>query len=410
MLTGLLINYCDGVIMENVLAGFTTSADNDLITLTTLESHNVILNNMISAGNSTSYIHSNYIGISMSSSDIVLRNSIVANNHAIDAWIFDYQNNLPAFADYNLDMSNILFINNMITHTSWVNTPIYMQNRFQRIQMNNCTIANNTTNRVMTSVYAGADIRNLISYNPGATTELFLMNNLYLIGLTFDVSVSNSLFRGSQINCNYPDRLTTVDNIMSSNPLFLGEVEPGFTVDQPEYYQLSSLSPCIDTGTPDTTGLNLPQMDLAGNWRIWNDRIDMGCYEYGSEPVGIDDPALPSPPDRISISAYPNPLFNTSKAAGVFIEFTLPGKPAAQPVIEIFNVRGQKVKTMRLTESYNSLIHKAGLAGDVKQNGVFYSTVWNGKDDKNRPLASGTYIVKVKADKMVATTKITIIK
>jgi hypothetical protein len=65
---------------------------------------------------------------------------------------------------------------------------------------------------------------------------------------------------------------------------------------------------------------------------------------------------------------------------------------------------------MRLSESYNSLIHKAGLSDDVKQTGEFYSTVWNGKDDQNRQLASGTYIVKVRADRMVATTKITIIK
>jgi hypothetical protein len=94
----------------------------------------------------------------------------------------------------------------------------------------------------------------------------------------------------------------------------------------------------------------------------------------------------------------------------VFIEFTLPGKPAAEPVLDIYNVRGQKVKTMQLSESYNSLVQKAGLSGDVKQNGEFYSTVWNGKDDRNRPLASGTYIVKVRADRMLATIKITIIK
>ncbi|MCB5254788.1 MAG: hypothetical protein LHW58_04010, partial [Candidatus Cloacimonetes bacterium] len=97
-------------------------------------------------------------------------------------------------------------------------------------------------------------------------------------------------------------------------------------------------------------------------------------------------------------------------AAGVFIEFTLPQKPASQPLIQIFNIRGQKVKNIQLSESYNSLVHKAGLSGDVKLNGELFSTVWNGKDDQNRPLASGTYIVKVMADRMVATTKITIIK
>jgi len=41
---------------------------------------------------------------------------------------------------------------------------------------------------------------------------------------------------------------------------------------------------------------------------------------------------------------------------------------------------------------------------------VFYSTIWNGKDDNNRPLASGTYIVRVTADKIVSTVKLTLIK
>jgi hypothetical protein len=201
------------------------------------------------------------------------------------------------------------------------------------------------------------------------------------------------------------------DNIMSADPLFLGTVDTSLGINQPEYYQISALSPCIDSGTPDTEGLNLPPMDLAGNNRIANGRIDIGCYEYGSTPyVGIDDPELPSPPEGFRISAYPNPLLNTSRAAGVFLEFTLPKKPEVPPVIEIFNIRGQKVKIIRLTESYNSLVSRAGLSDDLKQSGEFYSTVWNGRDDNNRPLASGTYIVKAVTGRMMATTKITIIK
>jgi hypothetical protein len=152
-------------------------------------------------------------------------------------------------------------------------------------------------------------------------------------------------------------------------------------------------------------------MDLAGNHRIANGRIDMGCFEYGSMPyVGVDDPELPTPPEGFRVSVYPNPLLNTSRAAGVFIEFSLPRKPASHPQIDIFNIRGQKVKNIYLADSYNSLIYKAGLSHDVKQNGEFYSTIWNGKDDNNRPLASGTYIVRVMADNMVATKRITIIK
>ncbi|MCK4653768.1 MAG: right-handed parallel beta-helix repeat-containing protein [Candidatus Cloacimonetes bacterium] len=49
---------------------------------------------------------------------------------------------------------------------------------------------------------------------------------------------------------------------------------------------LTAYSPCIDAGTPDTTGLNLPEFDLDGNPRIYNEIIDMGVYEecrqYGS--------------------------------------------------------------------------------------------------------------------------------
>ncbi len=408
--SAMTIGYCDNIIIENIIAGYTTY-DNDLMTLGAFDCDNLLVSNFISANNTVTDWESNDMGFRFQTCDLVLRNSIIANNTAQDAWPFFYTNIYPGFEDFNLDMSNVLIINNTISNCGWVNNPIYIQNRFQPMQINNCTFANNNTNATLTSIIGGAEIRNLITYNPGTPYELYLMNYISSIGMSYEASISNSLFRSGTVGSSLPDLVTLTDNIMNSDPLFLGTVDTNLSVDQPEYYQLSSLSPCIDSGTPDTTGLNLPQMDLAGNWRIWNDRIDMGCYEYGSEPyVGIDDPASPPPPDRISISAYPNPLFNTSKAAGVFIEFTLPGKPAAEPVLEIYNVRGQKVKTMRLTESYNSLIHKAGLAGDVKQNGEFYSTVWNGKDDQNRPLASGTYIVKVRADRMVATIKITIIK
>lgn len=110
------------------------------------------------------------------------------------------------------------------------------------------------------------------------------------------------------------------------------------------------------------------------------------------------------------MSAYPNPLLNTSRAAGVFIEFTLPKNTLARPVVEVFNIRGQKVKSFRPTESHNSLVRKAGLSESLKQNGEFYSTVWNGRDDNNRPLASGTYIVRVRAGQMVNSKKITIIR
>ncbi len=409
-ITGMAIGYCDNIIIENIIAGYTTY-DNDLMTIKSHECDDLLINNIVSANNTITDWESNGLGLYLGSCDLVLRNSIIANNTAQDAWPFFYTNIYPGFEDYNLDMSNVLIVNNTISNCSWVSNPIYMQNRFQPMQINNCTFANNAADGTLTSVIGGAEIRNLISYNPETPYELYLTNYISNNGMSYNASVSNSLFRTGTVGSSLPDLVTLSDNIMDSNPLFLGTVDTDLSVDQPEYYQLSSGSPCINSGTPDTTGLNLPPMDLAGNYRIAGGRIDMGCYEYGSEPyVGITDPELPPPTSEIMVSLYPNPLLSTDRAAGVFIEFSLPEQAIRMPVVEIYNLRGQKVKTIRLSESYSILLNKAGLSAGTKQKGEFYSTIWNGKDDNGRPLASGVYLVKVIADNRISTTKITIIR
>jgi len=74
----------------------------------------------------------------------------------------------------------------------------------------------------------------------------------------------------------YPER------IMDKDPLFVG------TGDHP--YALSSLSPCVNAGRLDTTGLSLPSTDMAGNPRIFDgcfDVVDIGCYEYQDEPGSL---------------------------------------------------------------------------------------------------------------------------
>ncbi|MBM4400085.1 MAG: T9SS type A sorting domain-containing protein, partial [Candidatus Cloacimonetes bacterium] len=199
--------------------------------------------------------------------------------------------------------------------------------------------------------------------------------------------------------------------VFNGNPLFLGTTTDTLSISQPEYYFLSSNSPCINTGTADTTGMNLPPMDLAGNHRIWDNRIDMGCYEYGSTPVSIINPEYPPLPDQIVMSIYPNPVYlSGSKGSYAFIEFILPEKAKEPPLVEIYNVKGQKVKSMRLTESYNSLVQKAGLSNQVKQNGEFYSTVWNCKNEGNQALGSGTYIIRITAGEYTGLKKIVIVK
>ncbi|MBI9038235.1 MAG: T9SS type A sorting domain-containing protein [Bacteroidales bacterium] len=64
-------------------------------------------------------------------------------------------------------------------------------------------------------------------------------------------------------------------------------------------------SPCINAGTPDTTGLFLPAYDIAGNPRIFDSRIDMGAYEC-QEPVFIQSPVISHKTNIV----YPNPGTN----------------------------------------------------------------------------------------------------
>jgi hypothetical protein len=185
----------------------------------------------------------------------------------------------------------------------------------------------------------------------------------------------------------YPVPGNTVDFLPSSinaDPLFAG----GPDIDDPEYYSLTEFSPCINSGTPDTLGLFLPPYDLAGNWRIWNNRIDMGCFEYGSEPwVTIDDPVLPVPDQLVLQQNYPNPFNPTTTIA-----YSLP--EASHVRLDIYNVKGQLVRTL--------------INGEMPAG--MHSVVWDGKDMKNAAVASGVYFYRVSSPKVTQTKRMLLMK
>jgi hypothetical protein len=56
------------------------------------------------------------------------------------------------------------------------------------------------------------------------------------------------------------------------------------------------------------------------------------------------------------------------------------------------------------------MVHKAGLSNQVKQSGEFYSTVWNGKDERNKSIGTGTYIIRVSADGSSVSKKLILLK
>jgi hypothetical protein len=106
----------------------------------------------------------------------------------------------------------------------------------------------------------------------------------------------------------------------------------------------------------------------------------MGCYEYGSEPyVGIDDPTIPALQNGL-LSAYPNP-FTTFTNLKVILpanqDNILPRITTAS--IDIYNIKGQKVKNISLDPS------------KVSEQ----LTNWDGRDADGKQCSSGIYFLNL---------------
>jgi len=168
--SGLYLLRCDDIILENLDIS-NTSVEDFNSTIHSSDCSNLYINGIISHNNIITYNQDYFVGLDFSESDVMLRNSIIANNSAPDAFILSYQNVYAENSDNNLDMSNVLVYNNSITQCIQAFAPVYLQNRFQTMKINNCTFAGNQGSGYFAMVFGYADLRNLVS-----TTLVFTMN------------------------------------------------------------------------------------------------------------------------------------------------------------------------------------------------------------------------------------------
>ncbi|MFO7895526.1 MAG: FlgD immunoglobulin-like domain containing protein, partial [Candidatus Cloacimonadales bacterium] len=92
---------------------------------------------------------------------------------------------------------------------------------------------------------------------------------------------------------------------------------------------------------------------------------------------------------------YPNPFgFNSSnRSSGTIIKFILADEGNVE--LAIYNIKGQKVKNLMKAFS---------------DKGIF-EMQWNGKDNDDRTVSSGTYLIKAELDgEIITTNKMTVIK
>ncbi|MCK4358087.1 MAG: T9SS type A sorting domain-containing protein [Candidatus Cloacimonetes bacterium] len=201
------------------------------------------------------------------------------------------------------------------------------------------------------------------------------------------------------ITITYSDVKNGIEGIVTNNNGTVNWLEgnidedPMFVDTLNNNYQLQEGSPCINAGTIDTTGLNLPEYDIAGNPRISGGRIDMGAYEW-QYPNAVDDWQNQST-ENVLFQNYPNPFSNSTT-----ISFNL-SKLLSIPMIfkkeiylEIYNVRGQLIKEFKI-QNLKFQINKV---------------VWDGKDEKGRPVPSGIYFYNLEMDKFKVTKRMILIR
>lgn len=246
----------------------------------------------------------------------LLENNNISNNQGsgIRLWGNDYQfgdliiqNNIIT---YNVN-SGINFVgasshteivmNNFITNNTATNgAGIYLVSSFSKlVRVINNVICNNEASNQGGGIYCnnyGMILNNTIANNKASNG-----GGIYALG---DPIITNCIIwgnigtsGGNQIAkdflasptysyCDIQSGNTNNGNI-NNNPQFVSQsAGVGASFDGLNAnWVIQSTSPCINSGKPDTTGLDLPLTDIVGNPRITNDTIDIGAYEYNYPPI-----------------------------------------------------------------------------------------------------------------------------
>jgi len=209
-------------------------------------------------------------------------------------------------------------------------------------------------------------------------------------GLSSAVTIKYSDIQGGEEGIQFfsSDSVNWLEGSLDEDPLF---VETG---DFP--YNISVGSPCIDAGTPDTTGLNLSLVDLIGNDRILDGDgdgvaiVDLVAYEFTGAAVGEEELQVDNLARELggySLQVFPNPTFRISD-----IRYHLPAGQAGISDIRfvslgVYDLYGKEIL---------SLVNKRQTAGE-------YTIRFNGPD-----LPAGIYLISLQAGEEVETVRMVI--
>lgn len=227
-------------------------------------------------------------------------------------------------------------------------------NMYAYPSLTSCTIAGNSALDAITGFETGA-VHNHIS-KPRTTGSI-------VWGNTSTYFLSSQIFQGKPYYTTFSDIEGghEGEGNFDADPLFVGVGS--------HPYALDAGSPCTDAGPPDTLGLRLPAVDLAGSPRLTGGRIDAGSYE-GAGGTGVTEEPVSA--ERL-VLCRPNPFVRSTR-----VSFELPG--ACRVSAAVYDAAGRRVKT---------LLDRRPTSGGA------FETSWDGADDAGRDVPSGLYFLRI---------------
>jgi hypothetical protein len=269
----------------------------------------------------------------------------------------------------------------------------------------NCTFSGNTKlspNRSLGSVDANSFIYNSVFFDEGHPKPIALAWDEAID--TINLEIYHSLIEngesGVYIEPGGPTRFYYDESNIQGNPVF--DTASSYP------FSLGDGSPCIDAGTPlwyagadypyitqedsmlllhinENKAIELSNVDLAGNPRVWNNAIDMGAYEYG--PWVKVDEFEDTPTDAHQLFVYPNPFSSNAQIGYRTIK-------AGRVEINVYDTYGRNVACLL----------------DSRQpegKGVF---TWTTSNSGTNIIKPGTYLICLKINgETVETSKVIIL-
>ena len=283
------------------------------------------------------------------------------------------------------DDNGVIIINNKFYNNNSTNGTIYISSIYSNIA-NNILCNNNGT--VIFASNGG-----FWYYTKMVFTNNVIVNNSFDIGLdnrivflSDHVNFYNNIVIANLNNTNNPDSLISVlswysspifsphsyikynylsqqtptdgeGNIYGTTPLFVNpSPNTDFVANWQDYdWRLQVTSPCINAGTTDTNGLELPEQDAFGNPRIFGGRVDIGAYENQTEVWNN----VFSLENKLELTYYPNPVRNS-------LQLKINNVQLQKQDLQIFDINGKLVKQIA--------INNEAITIDVSdlETGVYY--------------------------------------